>query len=268
MSVAVRVEYCTADRKASKSISLRGTQQRYEETFTQLQHLLQLKLPGIPLDANLPDLFATIDQLDTHHTADGRSDSQLLGGRTRAGGGGARGPRHGAFEVYVQFAMQDHEETVLVFSKLATKKFPQVILLHRNSVLVCVLASWMHLLLVKFQVVENRDPLCPRLASGTLSGIRLGPSQRRWRKLPDKILPLRKFQRTCTNTHSLSGRARIDGVEKPMHLTGRARLESALHHPGFCDFMSIHSTSAHRNLRGILSALQPRGNVLTHAATP
>ena len=55
------------------------------------------------------------------------SDSQPLDGRARAGGGGARGPRHGAFEVYVQFAMQDHDETVLVFSKLATKKFPQVI---------------------------------------------------------------------------------------------------------------------------------------------
>jgi hypothetical protein len=66
-------------------------------------------------------------QPDTEPKYPRSSDSQPLDGRARAGGGGARGPRHGAFEVYVQFAMHDHEETVLVFSKLATKKFPQVI---------------------------------------------------------------------------------------------------------------------------------------------
>ena len=71
MSVAVRVEYCTADRKQERSISLRGTQQRYEETFSQLQQFLLLKLPDIPLDANLPDLFARIDRLDAHHGAGG-----------------------------------------------------------------------------------------------------------------------------------------------------------------------------------------------------
>ena len=122
----VLVEHCTAERDEGlrPSLSLKGDKAVYAEKLGELEQRLALELPDVPVVANSDHLFRLQDEQQQRRNGRGYQPPTLRARR--------RGPRLGAFEVFVELSFWDglkgNQVAVLVpiASKLHTKKFPDL----------------------------------------------------------------------------------------------------------------------------------------------
>jgi outer membrane protein OmpA-like peptidoglycan-associated protein len=121
----ILVEHCTAERDEGlrPSLSLKGNKAVYVAKLDELEQLLALELPGVPVAANSDHLFQLHDEQEQRSL--GRDYHQPLRAKRR-------GPRLGSFEVFVELSFWDglkgNQVAVLapITSKLRSKKFPDL----------------------------------------------------------------------------------------------------------------------------------------------
>jgi len=120
----ILVEHCTAERDEGlrPSLSLKGDKAVYVAKLAELEQLLALELPGVPVAANSDHLFQLHDEQEQRSL--GRDYQPLRAKR--------RGPRLGSFEVFLELSFWDglkgNQVAVLapITSKLSSKKFPDL----------------------------------------------------------------------------------------------------------------------------------------------